>query len=143
MKIKFITIGDPKGEYLSIFLEFQKRIGRFAQLEVMHVKENKSSEQKILSACKGFFTILFDEHGKELTSKEFAIFLEKKKLGGESSIAFVIGGTDGHTEAVRSVSNYSLALSKLTLPHDLAMVVAIEALYRVLTISAGHPYHRE
>ncbi len=143
MKIKFITIGEPKGEYQSIFLEFQKRIRRFAQLEVVHVKENKDSEQKVLNACKGFFTILFDEHGKELDSQEFAQLLEKKELAGVSSLAFVIGGTDGHTEAVRNIGDYSLALSRLTLPHDLAMVVAIEALYRALSIKAGHPYHRE
>ena len=142
MKIKFITIGEPKGEYQGIFLEFQKRIGRFAQLEVVHIKEGKDTEQKVVGGCKGFFTILLDEHGKEFTSREFSVFLDKKEVGGISSIAFVIGGTDGHTEAVRKIGDYSLALSRLTLPHDLAMVVAIEALYRALTIKAGHPYHR-
>jgi len=142
MKIRFITTGEPKGVYKTLFDEFTKRTQRFAKLELYHIKENKDTEKKVLKAVEKSFVVLFDEKGYELTSEEFSSFLEQKEVGGVSEISFIIGGTDGHTEAVREVGDYSLALSKLTLPHDLAMVVAIEALYRALTISAGHPYHR-
>ncbi len=143
MKIKLVTIGEPKGDYKTIFDEFAKRIGRFASLELHHIKENKDTEKKILKVIGKSFVVLFDEVGKELTSQEFSDFLQRKEVGGISDISFIIGGTDGHTDAVRRVGDYSLALSQLTLPHDLAMVVAIEAIYRALTIGAGHPYHRE
>jgi len=143
MKIKLITIGEPKGDYKNIFNEFAKRIGRFATLELHHIKENKDAEKKVLKVAEKSFVILFDEIGKELTSQDFSNFLQQKEVGGVSEISFLIGGTDGHTGAVREIGNYSLALSRLTLPHDLAMVVAIEAIYRALTIGAGHPYHRD
>jgi 23S rRNA (pseudouridine1915-N3)-methyltransferase len=35
-----------------------------------------------------------------------------------------------------------LALSKLTLQHELALVVLLEQLYRVATLRRGEPYHR-
>ena len=142
MKITYITVGEPKGNYHSIFTEYAKRISRFAKIDIHHIKENKDSEKKILKAIGKSFVVLFDEKGRDLTSMQLADFIEQKEISGISDIAFIIGGTDGHTDAVRKMGNYSLALSKLTFPHDLAMTVGIEALYRALTIIAGHPYHR-
>ena len=45
-------------------------------------------------------------------------------------------------EAVREEADLLLSLSPLTLQHELALLVLMEQLYRVLTLRAGHPYHR-
>ena len=40
-------------------------------------------------------------------------------------------------------SNFTISLSKLTLPHEIARLVIIEQLYRAVTIIKNHPYHHE
>jgi 23S rRNA (pseudouridine1915-N3)-methyltransferase len=55
----------------------------------------------------------------------------------------VIGGPDGHDQALRDGAAGLLALSKLTFPHALARVVLLEQLYRASAILAQHPYHRD
>lgn len=64
------------------------------------------------------------------------------QLHSIKKVAFLIGASDGHTQALRSRCDHILALSKLTLQHELALVVLMEQLYRVYTILAGMPYHR-
>jgi 23S rRNA (pseudouridine1915-N3)-methyltransferase len=61
---------------------------------------------------------------------------------GIKRVSFLIGGADGHTEALRKEADEIWALSPLTLQHELALVVLLEQLYRVHTIKRGEPYHR-
>ncbi|MBA2722110.1 MAG: 23S rRNA (pseudouridine(1915)-N(3))-methyltransferase RlmH, partial [Methylibium sp.] len=58
-------------------------------------------------------------------------------------VALLMGGPDGLDAGLKSSANESLRLSDLTLPHALARVVLLEALYRAWSLNAGHPYHRE
>jgi len=57
-------------------------------------------------------------------------------------VSIVIGGPDGLPQEIRDTADYQWSLSRLTLPHDLAMVVTLEALFRASTLNAGLPYHR-
>jgi len=86
--------------------------------------------------------IALDEHGRELTTRELAGWLGKRMQEGED-LAFLIGGPDGLAPEVLSRCNFTLALSRLTLPHALARVLLIEQLYRAHCILANHPYHRD
>jgi 23S rRNA (pseudouridine1915-N3)-methyltransferase len=61
--------------------------------------------------------------------------------GGD--VAFLIGGADGLDPALRASADETWRLSDLTLPHALARVLFVEALYRAWTLTTGHPYHRE
>jgi 23S rRNA (pseudouridine1915-N3)-methyltransferase len=63
-------------------------------------------------------------------------------VNGESELAFCIGGDEGLSDAVRTRANFLFGLGKLTLPHDLAQLVLLEALYRASTVSAGIAYHK-
>jgi 23S rRNA (pseudouridine1915-N3)-methyltransferase len=142
MKIQIITVGKP---YLSFAKEgideYTKRLSRFVDLHVHHVKENAQTDQKILKLVEKDFCVLLDEIGKEYTTKQFSQFLEKQK-NQSKNISFVIGGPDGHTESLRERADSLWALSPLTFPHDIATMLTLEAIYRGFSILENHPYHR-
>jgi 23S rRNA (pseudouridine1915-N3)-methyltransferase len=85
--------------------------------------------------------VALDERGRELTTRELADWLGARMQQGED-LAFVIGGPDGLAAEVLARSNFTLALSRLTLPHALARVLLAEQLYRAHSILGNHPYHR-
>ena len=86
--------------------------------------------------------VLLDIGGRERSSEELSHRLDALALGGTSDFAFVIGGSDGVSEAVRTRANETLSFGPITLPHNLARVVLLEQLYRAQKISRGEPYHK-
>lgn len=123
-------------------MEYTKRINRFVDFTMVHVREDKKTNQKILSLCEKTFCVLLDENGKHYSSQTLAVFLEKQK-NQSRDLSFVIGGPDGHRPEIRERADLVWSLSELTFPHDIAMMLTVETLYRSLTINAGHPYHRD
>jgi 23S rRNA (pseudouridine1915-N3)-methyltransferase len=144
MNIKIITIGQPKLEFAkSGFAEYVKRLQFFHRVEIRHLKDGVK-DKEVLKEGEGLFRIILDEQGKEFdSSRELAEFLENKAVQGQGNICFIIGGPEGLSEKVKKHADLIWSLSRLTFPHDLAMVILAEALYRAGTISAGHPYHKE
>jgi 23S rRNA (pseudouridine1915-N3)-methyltransferase len=99
--------------------------------------------QRLLKASAGAdLRVALDARGKVMTSDAFADWLRETRDSGVGTLAFLLGGPDGHGPEVLSVSALNLSLGPLTLPHGLARVVLAEQLYRAATILAGHPYHR-
>ncbi|MEF9877664.1 MAG: 23S rRNA (pseudouridine(1915)-N(3))-methyltransferase RlmH, partial [Gordonibacter sp.] len=68
--------------------------------------------------------------------------LDALGLAGTSDLSFVIGGSDGVSDAVRARADETLSFGSITLPHNLARVVLLEQLYRAQKISRGEPYHK-
>ena len=83
-----------------------------------------------------------DERARELSTRELAVWLNMRMQQGED-LAFVIGGPDGLASEVLARGNFSLSLSRLTLPHALVRVLLAEQLYRAHCILTHHPYHRD
>lgn len=86
--------------------------------------------------------VLLDSRGKSMSSEAFAARLGAMRDGGAQQVIFAIGPADGWSDAARSGAEWMLSLGALTLPHELALVVLAEQIYRAHTILAGHPYHR-
>jgi 23S rRNA (pseudouridine1915-N3)-methyltransferase len=87
------------------------------------------------------YLILTDSRGKQMSSEEFAATLGGVQDSGVQQVVMAIGPADGWSpEALRRAS-LTVAFGRITLPHELAAVVAAEQIYRALTIRAGHPYH--
>jgi 23S rRNA (pseudouridine1915-N3)-methyltransferase len=91
---------------------------------------------------KGAVLVALDRRGKVLESPAFAKRLEAWRDGGTADVAFLIGGADGHGEALLKKTDLLLSFGAMTWPHMLARAMLAEQIYRAQQILAGHPYHR-
>lgn len=90
----------------------------------------------------GVRRVALDERGERVDTAQLAQRLRVWQRDGRD-VALVIGGPDGLDPAFKARADERLRLSDLTLPHALARVLLVEALYRAWSLDAGHPYHRE
>ena len=90
------------------------------------------------------YVVLLDERGEEMTSREFAMYLDKRMASaGAGNIIFVIGGPYGFSEAVYARANGKISLSKMTFSHQMVRLFFVEQIYRAMTILRHEPYHHE
>ena len=78
-----------------------------------------------------------------MDTRSFSKKLEQWRDGGEADVVFLIGGADGHGDAVRSRANLLLSFGAMTWPHMMVRGMLAEQIYRAQQILAGHPYHRD
>ena len=90
----------------------------------------------------GWATVALDEGGAQLSSEAFAKALRKWRDRGVAGVAFLVGSARGLHPQARDGAERVLSLSAMTLPHELAVALLSEQLYRGLSILANHPYHR-
>lgn len=143
MRIHIITVGEPKLAYAKAgWDEYLKRLLHYHTVRVTHVLDKYAYDAAYLRQTAGnTYKVALVIGGQQFTSPELATFLEKRTLDARE-MCFIIGGPEGLPQEVIQESNFAWGLSKLTFPHDLAMVVLLEALYRASTISSGIPYHK-
>lgn len=143
MKLHLITIGKPKLAYAAAgWEEYLGRLQRLHTVRVTQLADKYTDDAaKISEAAAGTYTVALEITGEMLDSQGLADFLRTRELGARE-VSFIIGGPDGLPQAIRDQADYRWSLSRLTLPHDLAMVVTLEALFRASTIKAWLPYHR-
>ena len=77
------------------------------------------------------------------SSEELAHRVEKMRQDGVKEWEIVIGPPDGFTKEHLDAwkPNALWSFGSMTLPHELASVVASEQVYRAFTILSGLPYH--
>lgn len=146
MKITIAAIGKckKKSPEAEIINEYVKRSKWEVQIKEKD-NSNQDDEAKFLLSTipAGAKVIVLDERGENLKSLELADRIGNWLNNGCSEICFLIGGADGHLQETRNKADLVLSFGKLTLPHILMRVVLSEQIYRIQTILAGHPYHRE
>ena len=151
MKIKIAWVGKTKEPAIqSLTEEYVKRISRYAQLEAVALRDEAAILQMTLRApsnarksrsSEKSTLVLLDSRGKQLSSEEFARFLEDYQDRNPLPLVFAIGSADGFSHAALQAAQHSISLGRMTLAHELARVVLLEQLYRAFTILKGHPYH--
>ncbi|HWM85660.1 MAG TPA: 23S rRNA (pseudouridine(1915)-N(3))-methyltransferase RlmH [Kofleriaceae bacterium] len=136
-----LAVGRMKEDYFrAAEAEYTRRLRPYCRLTVEELKD----EQALLRAVPdGALVVALDSTGDLVTSEELsARLLGREELhGGGRTIAFAIGGPDGHTDALRRRAGRTIAFGRVTMPHRLVRVVLLEQLYRAFTILRGHPYH--
>jgi len=157
MKITFLTVGKTEDAYLKDGIDrYVKRLKHYIRLELIDLPELKKTkalteqQQKtkeaelILKKITPLdYVILLDEKGMELTSKQFANYIDKKSVGSVQSLIFIVGGPYGFDDSVYERANDKLSLSKMTFSHQMIRLFFMEQLYRAFTILKGEPYHHE
>ena len=143
MKIHIITVGEPKLEYASKGWElYIKRLQHYHTLRITHIADKHAYDAPyILERVGKAYSIALVIGAPQMTSPKLAQFLDDRAMAGQG-VCCIIGGPEGLPEQVIRAADKQWGLSELTFPHDLAMVMTAEALYRASTISAGQPYHK-
>jgi 23S rRNA (pseudouridine1915-N3)-methyltransferase len=142
VKLHIITVGKPKLAYAKAgWEEYWKRLRHYHQLRVTQVPDKHNDAAHILEAAGTAYKVALDIPGAQLSSLELADFLKTRELESRE-LAFIVGGPEGLPAEVLEKADFRWSFSKLTLPHDLAMVTLLESLYRASSINAGHPYHK-
>lgn len=145
MRLRVCAIGKPKLAYAKAGIEeYSRRLQRYTKLELLYLREGTQPQEgeRLLGASRESVRVVLDERGDLVDTVELKTRLEVWEMQGEKGLAFLIGGAEGHAQAVRDAADWVLSLSKLTLQHELALVVLLEQLYRVETLKRGEPYHR-
>jgi 23S rRNA (pseudouridine1915-N3)-methyltransferase len=152
MKLRFIWPGKTKDERLrSLIDDYVKRLSHFTRCEVVEVKESRTreaaavnNESSRISEAIGNSTlaVLLDLTGRELSSQELAHQVQRWENDAVKEIAVVIGGPHGLSPQVQSRADIRWRLTRLTLTHEMARVLAVEQLYRAYENNRGLPYQK-
>lgn len=146
MKWLLLTVGKPALGYAKAGRdEYLGRLAKFAPVEHIIIKEasDRSRESAdLLARSEGCLRIVLHERGVQPTSRQLAAKLDQWRLTSRP-VAVIIGGAEGHDKSLLEAADFLWSLGPLTLQHELALVVALEQIYRAHTILAGHPYHRD
>ena len=151
MRILLSAVGKAKaGPELDLFHQYLKRLSPPPVLREVEEKRPlapallKAREAELLLATvpAGAVVVALDERGRDLGSVAFADKMRLWRDGGTTDLAFLIGGADGHGDAVRERADLLLCLGRMTWPHMLVRALLAEQLWRAHSILTGHPYHR-
>lgn len=157
MKITLLTIGKTEDKYLQEGIDiYLKRLKHYIPFKILEIPELKgtrslSQEQQKSKEAELIFknintadhVILLDENGLELSSKQFSAFLNKKMVGGQQHLVFIVGGPYGFSDEIYKRSSEKISFSKMTFSHQMIRLFFAEQLYRACTILKGEPYHHD
>ena len=147
MKWKFVVVGKPSLQYARLGIEeYLKRLQKYTAAELITVQNGNQDEEsgRLLKGSEGSYRIVFDERGESLDTQQLTRKIDGLEMdGGCKLVSVLIGGADGHSQQVKEAADCIISLGKMTIQHELALLVAVEQIYRVYTIKRGEPYHRQ
>jgi len=149
LRVKIFTIGRLTKAYQELADHYIKILQPYAKVEIQALPDFskhgrvKAIEQESFQLQKALpkdsHVVVLDEHGQTQTSIKFSQKLGMLVDRGQS-LVLVIGGPYGLTpEFLKKHQCWSMSL--LTFPHQLALIILLEQLYRGLTIHVGKSYH--
>jgi 23S rRNA (pseudouridine1915-N3)-methyltransferase len=155
MKITLMIVGKTEDAYLKEGVDkYLKRLKHYTKIEVVEIAELKNTkaltpEQQKTKEAELILkkltpldhVILLDENGMELSSQQFAAWIDKKAIGSVSNLVFIVGGPYGFDPDVYGRANDKISLSRMTFSHQMVRLFFAEQLYRAFTIIKGEPYH--
>ena len=114
-----------------------------SEIDERKARTSEAQGARLIAALpRGAAALALDERGKAMSSPAFADLLAGLRDAGRADAVFLIGGADGHAEAVRARADRLIGLGPMVWPHRLARAMLAEQIYRAVSILAGSPYHR-
>ena len=152
MNITVICVGGIKEKfYKDACDEYIKRLGRFGKIRVTELAEvkgkdrqdiNKEGKAVIKAIPKSSYVIALCVEGSKMASEKLADKIKTLSLSSVSEMTFIIGGSDGLSDEVKTAADFRLSFSDMTFPHMLMRVMLFEQIYRAFTIIEGSAYHK-
>ena len=137
--------------------EYLKRLSRYGKYEIVAVDDVKDPEKPSAALIRQSM----DREGQALmkhirpTDRVICLCIKADALdsvalsrrltewsGDGRRNVFVIGGSNGLSDAVLARADAKLSFSNLTFPHGLMRVILLEQLYRAERIRTNEPYHK-
>lgn len=153
MLIRILWPGRTKTEAIRQLESFyHKRLQRLFPCEIVETETarglgEKEAEKILEIEAKGLEKRIKDDYivclldkGKEMSSEEFARFLEDRAVAGTRSLAFVAGGFLGLSPRILERASLRLSLSRMTFSHELCRAVLLEQVYRGASLMKGRSY---
>lgn len=144
--IKILCVGKIKEGYLQDLInDYLKRISKYHKIEIIELKDDsnylKETSNLLEHIKKTDYNIALDIKGKMVTSEEFASIIDKTFLTN-STITFIIGGSLGLNDEIKSKCQAVISFSHLTFPHGLFRGILLEQIYRSFKILNNEAYHK-
>ncbi len=159
MRIRIILVGKLRERYLCEGVcEYLKRLRPYVSIKLVELQDEPVpeafSEKQLASARQAEaerilrtitdneYVVALDIRGTQMSSEELSRWVQERALYGDSSLAFVIGGTTGLAPEILSRAQLRLSMGPMTFPHQFMPMLIAEQLYRAFKIARGEPYHR-
>ena len=156
IKVNIVAVGKVKEKYfLDGISEYSKRLSKFCDFKIIEVQEEnyksvddalilaikEKEAEKILPNLKGKIVAMAIE-GKKFSSEKLAKTIKEVCDLGGGVVTFVIGGSYGLSDAVKSKADVLMSFSDMTFPHTLFRLMLAEQIYRAFSINSNSPYHK-
>jgi 23S rRNA (pseudouridine1915-N3)-methyltransferase len=144
VRVRIIAVGKAKDRDLrSLLGDYYARIGRYAKLEEIELKDgdvDEVAERLARSIPDRSRVVALEVDGRAISSRDFAKWLGRAENESVQTVVFLIGGAYGLPQELSKKADLRLSLSAMTLPHRLARLFLAEQVYRAFSILRGEPY---
>ena len=156
MNLHIIAVGKIREKFIKAGTdEFVKRIQPYSSLKITEIEAESIKHESLIaknleiegekilnlipdSSC----VIALDLQGKALSSEEFSDKIKELNCQGVNQVSFIIGGMAGLSKRITKRADFTLSLSRMTFPHQLARLFLLEQIYRAFKIINNEPYHK-
>ena len=154
MKVILAAVGKAGKAFADAIGDYEKRTARYWPFEAVVVKPARAGsrpDEEVRAAeavallerlPRDVEIVALTRVGERWSSEQLSAHLQGHALRSSAGVAFVIGGALGLGDELLRRAQHRLALSSMTLPHDMARLIMTEQLYRAGTIARGEPYHK-
>ena len=154
MNLTVISVGNKPNKWeLEGINHYLKQLKNNMQIDFVNIKGQQNPKRSTEEVLKleadlisdkipsDSYLILCDMKGEKMSSRGLSKLFEKL-IHQNLKICFIVGGSFGVSESLKTKSNKMLSASNFTFPHRLFRIILIEQIYRAISIINNAPYHK-